>query len=64
MALVTDKGKTTNAFASSWLERLRQIKRIRKRVQNANHGVNERSEPFDFTNYTWLIFIGINFLSH
>ncbi|XP_066913474.1 tuberin-like [Clytia hemisphaerica] len=50
MALVTEKGgeKTTNAFASNWLQRLRQIKRIRTKVDNEAN----KTLPNDFTIYT------------
>ena len=55
MALVTDKDKTTNAFAPNWLQRLRQIKRIRSKVDSKN-GSSSSSDNLDkgndFTMYT------------
>jgi len=54
MAVVTElSGKTsTNAFASNWLERLRQIKSIRSKAVGADVPTTDHCMGYDFTKYT------------
>jgi len=54
MAVVTElSGKTsTNAFASNWLERLRQIKSIRSKAAGADVPTTDHCMGYDFTKYT------------
>ena len=54
MATVTEQSekKTTNAFASNWLERLRQIKRIKAKAVSLEPVIEDDSLGYDFTTYT------------
>ena len=52
MATELSEKKVTNVFASNWLERLRQIKRIKSKAVASGQGFAEHLTGYDFTKYT------------